>query len=76
MTGKKRIKKCLRCGEPVDVHNDSAMEYSNDFVEYAECQACGFEWEWDGKYLRAWLRDENGNETLSEVPFGCLLVVE
>ena len=62
-------KPCLRCGLPVEVDNKFD-------VEYTECLSCGFEWEWDGQYIRAWLRDDGGKEIISEVPEGCLLVVE
>ena len=62
-------KPCLRCGQPADVCDDFG-------IQYAECQSCGFEWEWAGPSIRAWLRDDSGLERISEVPEGCLLVVE
>ena len=64
-----KTKPCLRCGLPVRIN----FEFG---CEYAECLSCGFEWECERKYIRAWLRDEAGNEVLSEAPVGCLLVVE
>lgn len=64
-----KTKLCLRCGEVVRVDDDFG-------VEYTECKACGFDWEWDGKHIRAWMSDDEGGEKLCEVPEGCLLVVD
>jgi ribosomal protein S27AE len=63
-----KTKLCLRCGGSATVFNEFDTEY------YC-CEKCGMEWQWDGESITVWWYDDEGGETLMEVPRGCLFVV-